>query len=76
MLKNCIISKYDPEITSPPYLTIKLDEVKVDEPEIDDLGKQFENNLRIACAYKGYTMQFYTTSYEEGFDYEIVVYDI
>lgn len=76
-LKKCRIAKYDKSIKEPPFLTIPLDEVEVEEPDdnMDDLGSRFSRNLHVACAKKGYTMQFYTTSDEEGFDYKIVVYN-
>lgn len=74
-IKKCIITKYDKTIIEPPFLRIKLDEVEVIKPEIDDLGVIFAQRLKNACADKGYIFKFYTKCYEEGIDYELVVYD-
>ena len=73
-IKNCIIARYDETIKEPPFLTIKLDTVKVSEPELNDLGVAFAMRLKLACRLMGYNFKFYTMSSEEGFDYEIVVY--
>jgi len=73
---KCIISRYDETITEPPYLTIKLDEVEVFEPEDthDDLGARFAYRLEKACKEKGYEFKFNTKSDSDEYDYEIVVY--
>lgn len=72
---KCIISKYDENITQPPFKTIKIAEVDVQKPDDDKLGVAFAWNLRKACMrITGEDMQFYTTSSVEGYDYEIVVY--
>lgn len=73
-IKKCIISRYDHTITEPPFLTIKIDEMDVNQPQVDYLGEKFADRLVDACLMKGYVFKFYTTSYEEGFDYEVVVF--
>jgi hypothetical protein len=76
ILKKCIISRYDETITEPPFETIQIDEVEVLEPQgLNDLGIEFTDRLRLACANKGYAFKFYTSCSErEDIDYEIVVY--
>ena len=70
-----MISRYDETITKPPYLTIQIDEVEVEYPEVDDLGEEFARRLIFACKLKGYDFKFYTSSSENSdYDYEIVVY--
>jgi hypothetical protein len=73
-LKKCIISIYDETITEPPYLTIPIDTVEVYQPEKDNLGEQFYENLKDSCRTKGYLFKFYSLSKDKNFDYEIVVY--
>lgn len=73
-LKKCIISRYDETITEPPYLTIPLDNIKVDELENDEYGVEFAERLRIACRMKGYTFKSYSCSDKKDIDYEIIVY--
>jgi len=75
-VKKCIISKYDAAIKEPPFLTIRLDETEVLEPEdkMNDMGVTFAGRLIHACQEKGYVFKFYTISEEEGYDYKIVVY--
>lgn len=74
MIKKCIISRYDETIKEPPFLRIEIDRVDVLEPEIDYLGEEFAERLRLACALIGYSFKFYTMSDKEGIDYEVVVY--
>ena len=73
-LKKCIISRYDPTITEPPFLTIPLDEVEVHKPDNDDGGVRFASKLIQACNSKGYMFKFYSGSDDPDIDYEIVVY--
>jgi len=73
--KRCTIEQYDTTITEPPYLTIKLDEVRVDQPETDDGGVIFAERLRLACLEKGYRFKFYYMARAgSDADYKIVVY--
>lgn len=74
VLKRCVISKYDNTIKEPPYLTIKIDEMEVKQLKKDDLGEEFAEKLRIGCEMKGYRFKFYTTSDDNTYDYEVVVY--
>ena len=53
MIKKCIISRYDEIIKEAPFLTIEIDRVEVLEPEIDYLGQEFAERLRLACALIG-----------------------
>jgi len=73
-IKKCIIARYDETIKEPPFLTIAIDTTEVVGPETDHLGEEFSERLRCACRAKGYVFKFYTTSKENGFDYQIVVY--
>ena len=73
-IKKCIISRYDETIKEPPYLTIKIDEMEVKQPEKDNLGEEFCERLRCGCKSKGYQFKFYTTSEDKDYDYEVVVY--
>ena len=74
--KNCIIERYDKTITEAPFTSIRMDEVEVEEPEINnDLGSTFAEILRVACREKGYMFKFYTMSQEEGYDYNITVWN-
>ena len=73
-LKKCVITVYDQTITTPPFLTIPIDEVEVLQPEVDYLGEELYERLRGACRAKGYIFKFYVNSSREGFDYEVVVY--
>jgi len=74
-LKKCIISRYDETITEPPYLTIPLDNVEVEEPESDEYGVEFAKRLGIACRMKGYAFKCYSIcSDKKDIDYEIIVY--
>ena len=73
-LKKCVITKYDETIQKPPFLTIELDSVEVDDPMLDDGGKEFATRLRAACRTKRYTFKFYTQSRNKNFDYELVTY--
>lgn len=72
--KKCIIVRYDETIKTPPFLTIKIDEVNVEKPISDEGGVKFATNLLKACSAKGYAFKFYTTSKKENKDYEIIVY--
>jgi len=72
-MKRCEIARYDDSITEPPFLTIPIDKVEVEEPETDYLGVEFCSRLRLACRAKGYQFKFYTLSDKKDFDYEIVV---
>jgi len=74
IVKKCFISRYDETIKVAPFLTIKIGEVDVVEPKIDDLGHEFAQRLVGACRSKGYIFKFYTKSSLDGFDYELVVY--
>lgn len=74
VLKKCIIARYDESIKEPPFLTIKIDETEVLEPNIDNGGVLFAERLKLACREKGYIFKFYTLSKENNFDYEIVVF--
>ena len=74
MTKKCIISRYDETIKEPPYLTIPLETVEVNQPdENDDGGVELYERLKAACRSKGYIFKFYTMSDEKGIDYELVV---
>jgi len=72
--KKCIISRYDEKITEPPFLTIKIDEIEVLQPEKDYLGEEFCIRLKHGCRNMGYQFRFYTMSKNGNYDYEIVVY--
>lgn len=72
---KCILAKYDDTITEAPFKTIKIDEFEVNVPSEDDGGVILAGRLHMACANKGYTMQFYTSSDVEGYTYEVVIYD-
>ena len=74
IIKKCKISRYDETIKSPPYLTMKIDEMEVKRPEKDNLGKEFCERLRCGCKAKGYQFKFYTTSEDKEYDYKVVVY--
>lgn len=74
MTVKCIISRYDMTVKEPPYTTIKIDEMTVVKPDEDYLGTRFADNLWKKCKELGYDFKFYTTSIEEGFDYEVVVH--
>ena len=52
--KICTIERYDETIKEPPFLTIKIDETEVYEPEVDDGGVDFANRLHRACYEKGF----------------------
>lgn len=74
MIKKFIITRYDESITEPPFLTIKIDEMEVRQPENDTLGSEFCERIRCGCRAKGYKFKFYTMASEiEGFDFEVVV---
>lgn len=73
-IKKCKITRYDNSITEPPYLTIKIDEMEVLEPEVDYLGEKFAEMLIKKCNQKGYVFKFYTMSTESEYDYEVVVF--
>ena len=72
--KKCVISRYDESITKPPFKTIKLTTIEIDEPDLNDLGEEFAERLKGGCRMKGYQFKFYTGSKDKNFDYEIVVY--
>jgi hypothetical protein len=74
MKKTCIITRYDETITEPPYLTIPLEKVELDEVGNDKYGSEFARVLFEACRERGYVFKFYTMGSEYGVDYEIVVY--
>ena len=73
MIKKMMITRYDDKITEPPYLTIQIDEMLVEEPEHDNLGEEFALRIRQGCMGQGYKFKFYTTSSNPEFDYEVVV---
>lgn len=74
-IKKCVITRYDETIKKPPYLTIPIDNVEVFQPDNDEGGVDFANNLRIACSEKGYTFRFYSSGVDyKDVDFEIVVY--
>lgn len=77
ILRNCKVTRYNPEINEPPYETIYLNEFEVFKPPHNpiDLGTIFAMRLRSACSLLGYVMKFYTmSSKDEKYDYEVVVY--
>ena len=69
-----MISRYDENCKEPPFLTIQIDNMKVDEPEIDYLGEKLCNRLISGCKSKGYIFKFYTISDVKDFDYNVIVY--
>ena len=73
-IKKCKISRYDETITKPPYLTIQIDKMDVVEPEADHLGEELCRRLYSSCSTKGYLFRFYTTSSDDEYNYEVVVY--
>ena len=73
-VKKMTISRYDESITEPPYLTIQLDTLSIDEPKNDYLGEEFCERLRRGCIAKGYQFRFYTLSEDPNYDYEVIVY--
>lgn len=68
------ITKYQENIKEPPFLTEKVGEMEVEKPEVDYLGEEFYERISSACRSKGFTMKFYSSSEDECFDYEVVVY--
>jgi hypothetical protein len=73
-IKKFMISKYDETIKEPPYTTIKIDEMLVAKPELDNLGEEFAERIRKCCIQRGYKFRFYTISEDDKYDYEVVVY--
>lgn len=72
-IKKMMISRYDETIKEPPYLTIPIDKISIEKPEIDNHGEEFCERIKQGCSAKGYHFKFYTTSKSPDFDYEIVV---
>jgi len=73
MIVKCKISRYDPNITKPPFKTIKITECEVDKPDIGDPdGVEFFVRLRNKCLDLGYKIRFYSIT-SIPYDYEIVV---
>lgn len=72
-IKKCKISRYNETIKEPPFLTIQIDKIEVQQPEKDNLGEEFAERLRCGCRMNGYQFKFYTTSSNPEFDYEVVV---
>jgi hypothetical protein len=72
---KCIITRYDEKIKTPPFLTLKVDEVLVNQPhpKTDYLGQKFANLLKETCLSKGHIFKFYSSSEDKSFDYEIVI---
>ena len=60
-IRKCIIKRYDETIKEPEGL--------------DDGGSEFAIRLRGACLRKGYKFRFYSMSEEEGYDYELTVWN-
>lgn len=76
MEKKCIITFYNPNIKSPPYGRIVLEDMVLNQPENDDLGEKFAAMLSRACHSRGYDFKFYSMAGDyEGYDYEVVVYE-
>jgi len=73
-IKKCEITRYDPTIENPPFLTLHLENVQIVDPEIDYLGEERRTRLECACRSKGYRMKFWSLSQKKEYDYEIVVY--
>jgi len=74
-IKKCKISRYDETIKKPPYLTIQIDAMEVEEPEKDNLGEEFYVRLVRGCRNKGYEFKFYTYCGDDtNYDYNVVVY--
>jgi hypothetical protein len=74
IIRRMIISRYDETIKEPPYLTIPIDEMSVEEPDKDYLGEEFCKRIQNACVLKGYRFKFYTVSTSAYFEYEVVVF--
>ena len=74
MIKKCMLTVYDESIVEPPFLTIKIGEMSVDQPDVDDLGEIFAERLRVSCNALGYRFKFYSISEDKNYDYEVVVY--
>ena len=68
------ITRYVEPIKEPPFLTEKVGEMEVEKPESDNLGEEFYNRISSACRSMGFIMKFYSSSKDEYFDYEVVVY--
>jgi len=73
-IKKCVIKRYDETITEPPFLTIPVDEMEIEQPIEDHLGERLWDNIAIGCRRKGYAAKFYTMSKDKKYDYEVVVY--
>ncbi len=70
---RCMISCYDETIKEPPFETIPLSEMEVEEPKVDHLGEKFAINLIKGLKVQGYRIKFYTLSSEEGYKYNVIV---
>jgi hypothetical protein len=72
---KCIVCKYDDTIKEPPFKTIPIDTIKIQDtdPIADKRGEARYLRLVQACKAKGYNVKFYTLSEEKGMTYDVVV---
>tara|TARA_R110000782_G_scaffold241759_1_gene328213 strand:+ start:1054 stop:1293 length:240 start_codon:yes stop_codon:yes gene_type:complete len=72
---KCIVSRYDDTIKEPPFKTIPIDTIEIQDtdPIVDKGGETRYLRLVQACKAKGHTLKFYTLSEEKGMTYDVVV---
>jgi len=73
IIRKIQIAKYDNRITEPPFLTIPIDTMLIEQPVEDELGEIFAERLRQTCYDRGYHFQFYSGSDNINFDFKVVV---
>jgi hypothetical protein len=72
-IKKLMITRYDSTIKKPPYLTLYIDKMSVEQPKNDNLGEEFFERISQGCRERGYRLKFYTISNNTDFDYDVVV---
>jgi len=71
---RCLIARYKPDETEPPFTFIPVDECEIEETLPDDHpnGRDMYRRMRETCQDKGYDFRFYSTD-ASGYKYQLVV---
>lgn len=71
-MAKCIIERYDPAVTKPPFTFLKVDECEIDDSNINTKDWHYDKFYEI-CYRKQLSFRFWSMSRDPGYKYAIVV---